>query len=36
MSFTSVIKHRERYSALCSDLNGKEIQFRRGYVYVHG
>lgn len=29
-----VVEHRKLYSVLCGDLNGKEIQKRRGLVYV--
>ena len=29
------VPHRELYSVLCGDLNGKEIQKVRGYIYIH-
>ena len=29
------VEHRELYSMLCSDLNGKEIQKRRNYIYIY-
>jgi len=29
-----IVQHRELYSVLCGDLNGKEIQ-RRGDICVH-
>ena len=30
------VKHRELCSILCDDLIGKQIQKKRGYVYMHG
>ena len=30
------VQHRELYSVLCGDLNGKEIQKKRGYMYMYG
>ena len=31
-----VVEHRKLYSVLCGDLNGKEIQNRRGHLYMCG
>ena len=30
----STIQHKELYSVFCGNLNGKEIQKKRGYMYT--
>ena len=32
---SSTVEHRELYSVLCSDVTGKEIQKKRGYMCVY-
>ena len=32
----TTVQKKELYSVLCGDLNGKEIQKKKGYMYTYG